>query len=197
METENSLVIAKQNQNKKEEKKKRKRLSRFYILFMYFLIFAFIGWVAETFYSLYELGHFTKRGFLYGPICPIYGWGALILIRFFIKYKGKSIKLFCYAAVIFSIFEYAVSYGMDALFAEKWWDYTNEFFNLNGRISLFYSFVWGIAAILFVNHIYPFLKKKLNLILSKIPYKIQLYTLQLLGILLLADTIMSFTRNLI
>ena len=49
---------------------------------------------------------------------------------------------------------------MDALFAAKWWDYTNEFFNLNGRISVFYSFVWGIAAILFVNHLFPFLKRK-------------------------------------
>ncbi len=197
MKIENSLTMINQKPNKKDNRKNRKRLSKFYILFMYFLLFAFIGWVAETFYSLYELGHFTKRGFLYGPVCPIYGWGALILIMFFTKYKGKSIKLFCYAAVIFSIFEYAVSYGMDALFAAKWWDYTNEFFNLNGRISIFYSFVWGIAAILFINHIYPFFKKKLNLILSKIPYKVQLYTLQLLGIIILADTVMSFARNLI
>lgn len=194
METENSLTIIEQKQTK--NRKDRKRLSRFYILFMYFLLFAFIGWVLETFYSLYELGHFTKRGFLHGPICPIYGFGALILMMFFTKYKGKSIRLFCYAAIVFSIFEYTVSYGMDALFASKWWDYTNEFFNLNGRISIFYSFVWGIAAILFVNHIYPFCKRKLNTILSKIPYKIQLYTLQFLGVILLIDTIMSFVTQL-
>jgi len=194
METENSLIEMK---SQKKQDKNTKKLSRVYTLFLYFLLFAFIGWVAETFYSLYELGHFTKRGFLYGPICPIYGWGALILIMFFTKYKGKSIKLFCYAAVIFSIFEYVVSYGMDALFAAKWWDYTNEFFNLNGRISIFYSFVWGIAAILFINHIYPYFKKKLNTILSKIPHKVQLYILQLLGVILLVDTIMSFAKNLI
>ena len=194
MEIENSLTIIHQKQTK--HNKNKKRLSRFYIFFMYFLLFAFIGWVLETFYSLYELGHFTKRGFLYGPICPIYGWGALILIMFFTKYKGKSIKLFCYAAVIFSIFEYFVSYGMDALFAAKWWDYTNEFFNLNGRISIFYSFVWGIAAILFINHIYPYFKKKLNTLLSKISYKVQLYTLQFLGVVLIIDTFMSFMSQL-
>lgn len=86
----------------------RKKLSRLQTLLLYFFIFSFLGWLLETFYSLYELGHFTKRGFLYGPICPIYGCGATILILFFSKYKGKSFKLFIYAAVIFSIFEYIV-----------------------------------------------------------------------------------------
>lgn len=192
MSSENTYVIKTNNLKRKHSK----RLSRTYLYFLYFIIFAFIGWVAETFYSLYELGHFTKRGFLYGPICPIYGFGALILIIFFSQYKKKNLKLFFYSAVIFSAFEYVVGYAMDALFATKWWDYTNEFFNLNGRISIFYSFVWGVAAILFVNHIYPYFKKKLNVLLSKIPYNIQLYTLQLLGSVLLIDTIMSFAKNL-
>ena len=193
METENNLnklsIIKNQQLN-------RKKLSRPQTLLLYFLIFSFLGWLLETLYSLYELGHFTKRGFLYGPLCPIYGWGALILILFFNKYKRKNIKLFLYAAVIFSVFEYAVSYGMDALFSSKWWDYSNEFFNLNGRISIFYSFVWGIAAILFVNHIYPFFKKKVNIILSKIPYKVQLSILYILFTILLVDNFLSFARYL-
>lgn len=173
------------------------RLSRFYNLLLYFLLFSFLGWVLETFYSIYELGHFTNRGFLYGPLCPIYGWGALILIMFFTKYKGKSLKLFIFAAIIFSVFEYAVSYSMDALFATKWWDYSNEFFNLNGRISIFYSFVWGIAAILFINNIYPFFKKKINIVLSKTPYKLQIFVLHFLFVILIIDTVMSFAHNLV
>lgn len=177
-------------------KANKKRLSKSYLYFMYFLIFAFLGWVLETFYSIYKLGHFTKRGFLFGPLCPIYGFGALILIKFFTKYKKENIKLFFYAAIVFSIFEYIVSYGMDALFAAKWWDYSNEYFNLNGRISIFYSFVWGITAILFINHIYPYFKKKVNHILSKIPFKIQLYSLQFLGLILLIDVFMSFSTQI-
>ena len=106
-------------------------------------------------------------------------------------------KLFIHSSIIFSIFEYSVSYGMDALFASKWWDYSNEFFNLNGRISIFYSLLWGIVAILFVNNIYPFCKKKINLILSKTPYKLQLYLLQFIGLILIIDTFMSFAQNLI
>ena len=174
----------------------KKRLSRIQTLTLYFFVFSFLGWVLETFYSIYELGHFTKRGFLYGPICPIYGYGALILIIFLSKYKGKNLKLFIYSAIIFSFFEYTVSYAMDALFATKWWDYSNEFFNLNGRISIFYSFVWGICSILFINNIYPFLKKKINIVLSKIPYLLQFILLNLFLIIFIIDNFLSFIRYL-
>jgi len=173
------------------ERKKRVRLSRKQLLLLYFFIFAFLGWVIETFFSLYALGHFTKRGFLFGPMCPIYGYGAIILIIFLGKYKHNSMKLFLYSAVIFSVFEYFVSFALEALFGIHWWDYTNEFMNLNGRISIFYAFAWGIMAILFINQIYPFFKKKLNVLLSKIPYIVQITILRLIFILFIADTVLS------
>ncbi len=176
------------------EKSKKVKLNRKQILILYFFIFAFIGWIMETLYAIYNLGCFTKRGFLYGPICPIYGFGALILILFLAKYRKDNFKLFVYAVILFSTFEYFVSYGLDALFAMHWWDYTNDFFNLNGRISIFYSFSWGIIAIIFINHIYPFFKKKINLCLSKIPYSIQITAIYLLCFLWAIDTIVSFIR---
>ena len=179
-----------------EIKNDKKRLSRSHLYFLYFIIFAFLGWVLETFYSLYELGHFTNRGFLYGPLCPIYGFGSLILIIYFSKYKKENLKLFFYATIIFTVFEYIVSYGMDSLFAAKWWDYTNEFFNLNGRVSIFYSFAWGITAILFTNFIFPFFEKKVNVILSKIPYNVQKIIIYIFTVVLLVDNIMSFVKYL-
>lgn len=145
---------------------------------------------------LYNLGHFVKRGFLYGPICPIYGYGALMLIIFFNKYQKHNFKLFIYSAVVFSAFEYFVSYILDAMFAMHWWDYTNEFFNLNGRISIFYSFAWGIIAILFINHVYPFFKKHVNIILSKIPYILQIILVYSFSVILVVDTIASCVRYL-
>lgn len=175
----------------------KKKLSRFYLYFIYFLTFAIIGWILETLFSFYSLGYFTKRGFLFGPLCPIYGWGALILIIFFSTYRKHNFKLFIYAAIIFSMLEYIVSFAMEALFSLKWWDYTNEFMNLNGRISIFYSFAWGIIAILFINLIYPFFKKKINILLSKIPYNIQLFTIYILGIIFLTDNVLSFIKYLI
>ncbi len=182
---------------KKTGIKERKKLPRIYLYFIYFLIFAFIGWLLETAFSFYSLGHFTKRGFLYGPLCPIYGWGALILIMFFSTYKRHNLKLFIYSAVVFSIFEYIVGYCLDALFSLKLWDYTADVLNLNGRISIFYSFAWGIIAILFINLIYPFFKKKINLILSKIPYKLQVTFVYILFGVFVTDTVLSCIRYLL
>lgn len=172
------------------------KLSRLELYVLYFFIFAFIGWLMETVYAIFTLGHFVKRGFLYGPICPIYGFGALMLILFLAKYRKNNLKLFIYAAIIFSAFEYVVSYGLDALFAMHWWDYTNEFFNLNGRITLSFSVAWGIIAILFINHIYPFLKKKVNLVLSKIPYSLQITIVRVFLLIFVVDTVASFIRYL-
>lgn len=175
----------------------RKKLPRVYLYFIYFILFAFIGWLLETCFSFYALGHFTKRGFLYGPLCPIYGWGALILIMFFGRYRKNNLKLFIYAAIVFTAFEYLVSYGMEALFSLKWWDYTEEFMNLNGRVSIFYTFAWGIIAILFINFIYPFFKKKLNILLSKIPYKVQVTIVYILFTVFITDTVLSCIKNLV
>lgn len=178
------------------EQENKRKLSKIQTFILYFFIFALIGWLMETAYCFFTLGHFTKRGFLYGPICPIYGYGALMLILFLGKYKNNNLKLFVYAAVVFSAFEYIVSYCLDALFAMHWWDYTNEFLNLNGRIGIFYTFAWGIIAILFINHIYPFLEKKVNWLLNKIPYIVQTSIIKIFSIIFIVDTIASCVRYL-
>ena len=192
----NTPKTANRKTTKDNKLSSQKKLPRAYLYFIYFIVFAFIGWLIETAFSYYSLGHFTKRGFLYGPLCPIYGWGAIILIMFFSTYKKKNFKLFIYSAIIFTLFEYLVSFGMEALFSLKWWDYTDEFMNLNGRVSIFYSFAWGIIAILVINFIYPFFKKKINLVLSKIPYSIQVTTVYVLFVIFITDTVLSFLRYL-
>lgn len=175
---------------------KTKLTTNFRFLLLYFFIYAFIGWLLETFYGFSVLNYFTKRGFLYGPLCPIYGFGAAILISCLKKYKSSSIKLFFYSAVIFSVFEYIAGFALDALFAGRWWDYTNDFMNLNGRISLFYSFAWGIIAILFINHIHPFLEKHTKRILKKIPPLAQTLLIQVAFISFLVDFVFSSIKYL-
>ena len=179
------------NIEKKSNKKQPKKLSTMQMYILYFFLFSILGWLMETLYGLVILGHFTKRGFLYGPLCPIYGFGALILIIFLGKYRNNGLKLFTYSAIVFSVFEYLVSYMLEVLFHSFWWDYTYDFFNLNGRISIFYSFAWGVIAIIFVGHVYPFLKKKLNTILSKIPYKLKAFVLHTACIVCIVDTVLS------
>ena len=165
-------------------------------LLLYFLIYAIIGWLLETIYAIGTLGHFVKRGFLYGPLCPIYGWGAVILISGLKKYKSKPLKLFIYSAIIFSVFEYIAGFALDALFATRWWDYTNDFMNLNGRISIFFSFAWGIIALVFVHLIHPFIEKNVKKVLKKIPLKIQTIVIHLAFIILVTDTILSSIKYL-
>ncbi len=157
----------------------------------YFFLYAFIGWCMETLYCVITLGEFHKRGFLYGPICPIYGYGALILILFFSNYKKNSLKLFFYAGIIFSVFEYIVSFLLDATLKLKCWDYTNEFFNLNGRITLAFSIAWGFIAILFINHIHPFIRKKVDHLVKKIPLRVRYTIFNVCFIIFITDTVLS------
>lgn len=82
--------------------KKKVKLNRIQLLILYFFLFAFLGWVMETLYAIYNLGHFVKRGFLYGPICPIYGYGALMLIIFLINTKNIILN-FLYILQLFSL----------------------------------------------------------------------------------------------
>lgn len=176
--------------------KSKKHIINFRYLLLYFFIYACIGWLLETFYAIGVLGHFVKRGFLFGPLCPIYGFGGVILIQFLKKYKSNKIKLFCYSAIIFTIFEYVAGFALDALFAGRWWDYTNDFMNLNGRISIFYTFAWGIIAIVFTKLIHPFVEKNIKRILKKIPIKVQAISIHFLFIILIADTVLSSIKYL-
>lgn len=168
-----------------------KKILKIEYIILYFTIYSIIGWLLETAYAYHVFGHFVKRGFLFGPICPIYGCGGIIMINFLNKYKKNSIKLFFMSAIVFSVFEYVAGFALDALFSARWWDYTEEFLNLNGRISLFFSVVWGIFGILFINHFHPFIEKKTKLILKKIPCKIRKIATKLIFVAILTDFILS------
>ena len=93
-----NLILSIQGEKTMENIKSKgiKAISIRYLL-LYYLIYAIIGWLLETAYAVGTLGHFVKRGFLFGPLCPIYGWGAVILISFLKKYKSKPFKLFVYS----------------------------------------------------------------------------------------------------
>jgi uncharacterized membrane protein len=155
-----------------------------------------MGWLLETGYAFCTLGHFVKRGFLYGPLCPIYGYGAVILISCLQQYKTKPLKMFIYSSIIFSVFEYIAGFALEALFSLRWWDYTYDFMNLNGRISIFFAFAWGIIALIFINFVHPFFERKTNKILAKIPVKLQLAFLDIAFTILVVDTILSSIKYL-
>lgn len=158
---------------------------------LYFFIYSFVGWILETIYAFIVLGHFDNRGFLIGPICPIYGFGMLILTIGLSKYKKNNFKLFFAAAIILTYFEYLAGFALDAIFNLKWWDYSNDFLNINGRICLSFALVWGIIAIIVVNFIHPFTEKILNKFLYKIPPLIVDYTVKVMIIIITIDAVLS------
>ena len=176
---------------KYHKNKSKKNITKFQKTVIYFMIYAFLGWIAEEIFCLISTHTFVKRGFLFGPICPIYGYGAIILIIFFKNYKKKPIQLFFLSAVVFSFFEYITDFFLQALFGIRWWNYTGYFLNLNSRITLSFSLIWGIGSILFIKYLHPFVTKIVGKILKKIPVKIQSISINILLALHILDTLAS------
>lgn len=178
----------------KEETKEIKQLSEKQKLLLYFFTYSFLGWILETIYCILTLGVFNKRGFLYGPVCPIYGFGAVILIESLKKIKTNTLGKFFISMIAFTIFEYVVSVILESLFGLRWWDYTGEPFNFQGRISLTFSIAWGIIGVIFVEKIHPFINRQIEKYTIKISNKIQVILLNIFLAIILVDFVMSVIK---
>ena len=99
----------------------------------------------------------VNRGFLNGPICPVYGFGALIIVFTLENVKGNLLALFLASAVLTCTLEYITSYLLEKLFKTQWWDYSKRRFNLNGRICLEGAIVFGLLSVLLMEFIHPFI----------------------------------------
>ena len=162
----------------------------------YFFVYSFLGWLIETIYALFIHGHFVKRGFLFGPLCPIYGFGAVILIMATKKLYKKPFLKFLIATVAFTLFEYIVSFLLEMLFGLRWWDYSNDFLNIQGRVSLPYSIFWGVIGLILLEKLHPYVQEKIQKITKGNTNNIQTVTCIILICLIIADTILSVIRYL-
>lgn len=178
----------------KIETKEIKQLSEKQKLLLYFFTYSFLGWILETIYCILTLGVFNKRGFLYGPVCPIYGFGAVILIESLKKIKTNTLGKFLISMIAFTVFEYVVSVVLESLFGLRWWDYSGEPFNFQGRISLAFSIAWGIIGVIFVEKIHPFINRQLEKYTIKISNKIQVIVLNIFLAIILVDFVMSIIK---
>ena len=122
--------------------------------FLLFMSYAILGWCMEVTCKLIEKKKFINRGFLIGPYCPIYGWGAVAITILLSRYMSDPIVLFIMAIVICSILEYFTSYFMEKKYHARWWDYSSKKFNINGRICLETMIPFGIlgVAIMYVTN---------------------------------------------
>lgn len=154
-----------------------------------FIIYSFLGWIVDTTDILITTKKLVNRGFLLGPICPIYGVGVLLMIFLLSRFIDTPLALFILAIFIFMTLEYLTSYFMEKLFNARWWDYSNQKFNLNGRICLETTIPFGLGGMLVMYVINPFITK----LLDKIPHNIAIIIGIILLIIFIIDVILSFS----
>lgn len=129
-----------------------------------FFIYSFLGWLMETVGDTIKKKKFVNRGFLIGPYCPIYGAGVLLITILLSKYKNDIWIVFFMSLLICGILEYLTSYVMEKLFKARWWDYSANKFNINGRICLETLIPFGIAGTFIIYIGNPFFLKYINMI---------------------------------
>ena len=145
-------------------------------LFWYFLIFSIIGLIIETIYCYVTTGVLeSRKGLLWGPFCPVHGISGAALIYILDKLKIKSFfKLFIGGFIIGSIAEYILSFCLEAVYGIRFWNYEYLSYNLNGRISLLFSFYWGVLAIVLIKFVQPIIDKLVEKIKPRIRNKIEI-----------------------
>ena len=157
------------------------------MIFLVFIFYSFLGWCMESFGSIIYKGHFINRGFLIGPLCPVYGFGILLIYYLLKGYLGEPIILFFMSIIICSALEYFTSWIMEKLFHARWWDYSNRRFNINGRICLDNSALFGVLSFIIMYNINPSYLK----LLESINYNVLLVISIILFVLLFIDTSVS------
>lgn len=158
----------------------------------YFIIYSFLGYLIETIFGIITMGKWQSRqSFLYGPFCGIYGLGAVVFIIPLQRFKDSKYRVFLASFIIGSIVEYIVSLIGELIFNIKWWDYSNQAFNINGRICVHFSIFWGLLGIYLISELNPKIDRLINFIKSKISFIILKLLLVLTIIFLIVDVILT------
>lgn len=176
----------------------------FYQIAWYFILYSFFGWCLEVAYHGVTLGKVVNRGFLNGPVCPVYGFGMLAVLSIgnlsesALGSSGPSIMsgndaygtllLFIGGVVLATAVELIAGWALDKLFHTRWWDYSNKPFNFHGYICLEFSLLWGLGAVLVVRVLQPILETKST---TQIPERYGWPILAVLYALYLADFIVT------
>lgn len=169
-----------------------------YLFVWIFFIYAFLGWCTEVSYAALVTGKFVNRGFLNGPWCPVYGFGVVIVLSCLTPLAHSLPALFLGSVVLTSILEWLTGFVLEKLFHQRWWDYSDEPFNLNGYICLRFSIAWGFACTFVVRLLHP----TVLLLIRLIPKTLGIVLLVLLVAVMAVDlaatvsTIIKLNRRL-
>ena len=130
--------------------------------FFTFIIYSVFGWIMETLLYVFRDKKFVKRGFLFGPLCPIYGTGAVVLTLLFYGKVNNIFLLFLWGFLVCGVLEYFTHFVMEKLFHAVWWDYSSRRFNINGRVYLNGLIYFGIGTVLIIKIAQPLVFKLID-----------------------------------
>lgn len=123
--------------------------------FLWFIIYSFIGWAYESILCSVAGRKVVNRGFLNGPVCPIYGTGAVAVVYVLSPLADRPVLLFFASAILTTALEYFTSWLMEVLFHARWWDYSQRFLNIHGRVCLRGFVAFGAMSVLVVRYVHP------------------------------------------
>ncbi len=149
-----------------------------------FFIYGFLGWCTEVAFAAFKEHHFVNRGFLNGPICPIYGFGVSNVILFLTPFQDNLLLLYLVSTIVVTALEWLTGFLLEKLFHSRWWDYSNMPLNLNGYVCLLFSLIWGVACVFIVKVFHPLIAAGIHFL----PHTLGWILIAVFGIMILIDT---------
>ena len=135
-----------------------------YHILAFFLIYSCLGWCVEVVYAAATTGQLVNRGFLNGPVCPIYGFGMILVLFFLTPLEDNLLLLYLGGVILPSALELVGGWALYKLYRTRWWDYTDKPFNIGGYVCLEFSLMWGVGAMVMVKAIHPTIAALVNII---------------------------------
>lgn len=154
-----------------------------------FIIYAFLGWCSEVAFAAVNKGKFVNRGFLNGPVCPIYGVGMLIVVLCLWNLRDRPLLLFLGSALLTTALEFVTGFVLERFFHDKWWDYSDMPFNIKGYVCLKFTILWGLAASFIIGAIHRFI----YMLIEKTPVVLGVILLAVFSAAFIADFIVTLT----
>lgn len=160
-----------------------------YQMLWIYVLYSFLGWCTEVVFVASNTGKFVNRGFLNGPVCPIYGWGVLFVVLCLTPLKDNFAALFLGSVLLTSLLEFVTGFVLEKFFGDKWWDYSDQPFNIKGYVCLKFSLLWGVACVLVMSAVQPMIMG----LITGIPASIGNVLLVVILLAFAADTVITVT----
>lgn len=158
-----------------------------YQIAWFFVIYAFLGWCGEVAFVAVDTGELVNRGFLNGPVCPIYGAGMVLVLLLTAPLADNLFLLFLGGMAVASALELVTGWALKKIFHTSWWDYSDKPFNLGGYICLSFSLLWGLGVVGVVRLLHPMIAD----LVAAIPPRLGTALLAPVGLVFLADAVVT------